>query len=149
MKVEDSVVDMAVLIAPALVSSIFTFVPIENILSEFIVPRTFVWYIPWRGAFVSFVLWLASGFLLSDEKRFLKMFFLGSAISFTAFHYWTLLVEIFNGYNIVIYPFFYTIEGSGILALDLGQIAILTTLFVFSKNIREFLAKRKKGENFT
>lgn len=139
---EDNIKEAAVVIAPALISSMFTFVPIENIVSEYLVPRVFVWYIPWRGALVSFILWLVSGFFLSDEKRLLRMFFLGSAISFMAFHYWTLLIEMFRGYNIVFYPFFYAIKGSGILVLDLGQVILLFTLLVFSKNIRKIMAKR-------
>lgn len=133
--------ELAALITPAIISSLSTFIPIENIISRFWVPRSFVWYIPWRGAIVSFILWLISGFFFSEEKRLTKMFFAGSAVSLVTFHYWTILVESLQGFNVSLYPLFYMVGKGGAPILDIGQVAIIFTLIAFYKDIKNALAE--------
>lgn len=120
-------------ILPTIVASIFTFVPIENLLSTYPVPKSFVWYIAWRGAVVALILWILSGTLYSEKRYWLKEFFLGSAVAFIIFHYWHLYV-VSQFLRIQIYPLVYFSGNSPPIA-DLGQIVLIFTIIAFRKEI--------------
>jgi len=125
--------DLVLVVSPALIASALTAIPFENILSVYPVPSTFIWYVPWRGATASIILWLLSGALYSDKRYWLKEFFLGSAVSFVAFHYWTLFI-VSTRAPVTVAPLFFTV-GNSPPTLDLGQLVAILTLLAFRKEI--------------
>ncbi len=125
--------DFTPVVAPALIASLLATVPLENFLSAYLVPPAFVWYVPWRGAVVSIILWLLSGAFYSDKRYWLKEFFLGSAVSFITFHYWFLYVLSLHT-HVSPMPLAYTV-GNSPPVLDLGQLVALLTLVAFRKEI--------------
>ncbi|AKG38745.1 MAG: hypothetical protein ACP5II_03115 [Infirmifilum sp.] len=129
----DNFEDILPIVMPALIASIFTFVPIENFLSAYLVPPSFAWYVPWRGVVVSLILWLISGAIYTEKYYWLKMFFLGSAISFTVFHYWHLFI-LSHYLSVRLYPLVY-FTGASPPIVDLGQVVMILTLFSFKGEI--------------
>ncbi len=125
-------------LAPAILSAAFVAVPLENILSEFPFQYVFPWYPPWRGALVSFIIWVTAGFVLSEKREWSKLIFGGSAASFTVFHYISLIEVVMKGYAVAIYPFFYTV-GESPLHVDLAQVILVLTAIALKKDIARLL----------
>ncbi len=123
------------IVAPAIISTVFVAVPLESLLSTYQVPTfAFNWYIPWRGAVVSLILWLVTGALYSEKKYHLKLSFLGSAVTFAAYHYLTLyLVNLREPVRLL--PLFYLVGGNSPLFLDLGQVVLALTALAYRKEL--------------
>jgi len=127
------------LLSPTLISAFFVFLPIEDVVSAYPVPRSFTWYIPWRGALVALALWLATGFLYSDKRYYLKLAFLGSAISFIAYHYMVLFF-VSGVTRVTLLPLFYLVGDPSPLFLDLGQVVALATAAAFRRELSRLLS---------
>ncbi|QOJ79430.1 hypothetical protein IG193_02925 [Infirmifilum lucidum] len=138
----DFLKDFTLVVAPALIASLLTAFPLENFLSAYLVPPAFVWYVPWRGAIVSIILWLLSGAFYSDKRYWLKEVFLGSAVSFITFHYWFLYILSLRT-RVSLIPLAYTV-GNSPPTLDLGQLVALLTLAAFRKEILSVVASLKQ-----
>ena len=125
--------------APAVVSTVFVAVPLESLLSTYPVPvLAFNWYIPWRGAVASLILWLITGVLYSNKRYYLKLSFLGSAVTFAAYHYLALyLVNLRSPVRLL--PLFYLVGRSSPLFLDLGQVVLVLTALAFRSELRQAL----------
>lgn len=127
------------LLVPAFISAFFVLIPIEDAVSAYPVPRSFTWYIPWRGAVAALALWLVTGFLFSDERYYLKLAFLGSAVSFIAYHYMTLFA-VSRVARVTLLPLFYQVGEPSPLFLDLGQVVALSTAVAFRRELSRFLS---------
>jgi hypothetical protein len=138
---EELVYTLAIL-APGIISSIFVFIPIENYLSAYIVPSTFIWYRLWRAALIALLLWIVSGFIYSEKRYSWKMFFLGSAVTFMVFHYW-FLWSINMVRPVRLYPLFYFVGDNSPYVLDMGQVVGLITLYAFRGEILGSLKNRR------
>lgn len=126
------------IVTPALVSALFTLLPLEDIVSTYPVPQSFTWYTPWRGAVAAFTLWLATGLFYSDKRYHLKLAFLGSAASFIVYHYMTLAV-ISSVRRVSLLPLFYLVGDPSPLFLDLGQVVALATAVAFRRELSELI----------
>jgi len=108
--------------------------PIEKMLSHSGYPwiREYPWYLYWRIALANLIIWLVALVLLSFELKWAKYLALLSAITFTLFHYITLMVSGRKEYVVKIMPLVYTVYSNKYQCetsyLDLGQIIILITL---------------------
>ncbi|MCC6003515.1 MAG: hypothetical protein LM590_04170 [Thermofilum sp.] len=136
-------INTVVIMLPGVVSSVFTFIPIENFLSAYSVPSAFVWYRVWRAAFAALLLWIFSGVVYSEKHYALKLFFLGSAVSFVVFHYW-FLWSISRLVAVRLYPLFYFVGENSPLFLDMGQVVALITAYAFRGEIAGFLRKEQR-----
>ncbi len=132
--------DAVFFVAPAVLAAIFTAVPLENMLSEFPFQHVFPWYPPWRGALVSFLLWIVAGLILSEKRPWSKLFFAGSAASFIVYHYLMLFETVATGHPVAVYPLFYTVGRSPPI-IDLAQIVAILTVLALKKDVSE-LAKK-------
>jgi len=132
---------MACAFLPLLVSLSFTALPIEQALTESPFTRTFPWYVPWRGAVVSLIIWLFLIVVYTSKKEMLDYLLWGACASFTTFHYAQLYVVLSLGFSVKLFPLLYAIgpKGREILYLDLGQIAILVTALVSYPTRRKIL----------
>uniref|UniRef100_A0A7C4FEV7 DUF1404 domain-containing protein n=1 Tax=Thermofilum pendens TaxID=2269 RepID=A0A7C4FEV7_THEPE len=124
------------IVAPAIVSTVFVAVPLESLLSTYPVPIfAFYWYIPWRGAVVSLTLWLVTGILYSDKRYYLKLSFLGSAVTFAAYHYLTLfLINLRSPVRPSL--LFYLVGDNSPLFLDVGQVVLILTALAFRRELK-------------
>lgn len=138
---EEGLGDAVYLIAPVVLSAIATMLPIENFLSEFPFERVFPWYPPWRGALISFLLWIAAGLVLSDKRRWTKLFFIGSAASFAVYHYFSLAETVLSGHPVALYPLFYVV-GESPPHIDLAQVVIILTVYALKNDIAAFIKNR-------
>lgn len=131
--------DFLAVVAPAIVSTVFVAVPLESLLSAYPVPVfAFNWYIPWRGAVISLILWLVAGALYSEKRYHLKLSFLGSAVTFATYHYLTLYLVSLR-VPVRLLPLFYLVGSDSPLFLDLGQVVLLLTAFAFRKELGQIL----------
>ena len=129
----------------ASVALLSLFVPFENLLSEYVVTRSFYWYPAWRVAVSTLLLWLASVALSTVESRISKPLLASSCAIFVIAHY-SLLYAI-SGYSserlgiscrVELLPLCYRTTctfAKGFSAntyyLDLGQVLTLATLASF------------------
>ncbi len=137
---EENLGDAVYLVAPVVLSAVAAMIPIENFLSEFPFEHVFPWYPPWRGALVSFLIWIAAGLVLSERRRWTKLLFIGSAASFVVYHYFSLVETALSGHPVALYPLFYVI-GEGPLHVDLAQVVVILTLYALKKDLVELARK--------
>lgn len=130
------------IVTPAVVSTIFVAVPLESLLSAYPVPVfAFSWYIPWRGAVVSLIFWLVAGALYSEKRYYIKLSFLGSAVTFATYHYLTLYLVSLRA-PVRLLPLFYLVGSNSPLFLDLGQVVPMLTALAFRRELRQVLRGR-------
>lgn len=109
-------------------------VPLEQLLnlSATIVP-SFPWYLWWRVAAATLLLWLLSSFLASKRRVAVCWLTAFSAVTFAAAHYAVVLTES-AWVEVRLLPLVYAVGRSGaeVYRLDLAQVALLTTLLWLS-----------------
>jgi len=131
-------------ILPLVASILMLNVPIEDFLSEYSFRNTFPWYIPWRGAVTSLIIWIIAGLVYSGGSEAFEYLLWGSYFSFAVFHYMTIYIVNVNGYRTSLYPLVYAIEYSSRTVegltyyLDLGQVLLLANL-AFSVKARKYI----------
>lgn len=117
-------------------------IPLEDYLSEYPLPRTLRWYVPWRIAVVNFIIWLFSLVLyLCDIHEISSMLFI-SGVVFMIAHYYTIITVLRSGYKVILGPLvFYTGYYGNTLDVhvDIGQIVfiIITIILIYEYKLKK------------